>query len=181
MLVQSYHLDLFAPPCDPGAERWSAKAALADDIGDALPYLNATIKGAIPKGLSVYNHAARALTWRMGGHTIAVRPREIAISNLLDQDAAATEMQRVAGLINRTWDRRAEITPSIEMRQRLKPMEVYKLLPATNCKECGQPTCFTFALKITVGEADPEQCAPLFTHAYSEKRAQLLARLESAA
>ena len=175
MLVQSYRLEVFAPPCDPGAERWSAKAALDDDIGDALPYLNAMVKSAI------YNHAARALTWRMGGHTIAVRPREIAISNLLDKDAAATEMQRVVGLINRTWEQRDEITPSTEMRQRLKPMEVYKLLPATNCKECGQPTCFTFALKITAGEAELEQCVPLFTDAYREKRAQLLARLESAA
>jgi ArsR family metal-binding transcriptional regulator len=175
MLLQSYHLDLFAPPCAPGAERWSAKAALDDDIGDALPYLNVTIKRAI------YNHAARALTWRMGGHTIAVRPREIAISNLLDKDAAAIETKRIVDLINRTWERRAEITPSIEMRQRLKPMEVYKLLPATNCKECGQPTCFTFALKITAGEVELEQCASLFTDAYREKREQLLVRLESAA
>ena len=175
MLLQSYQSNLFAPPCAPGAERWSAKAALDDDIGDALPYLNASIKSAI------YNHAARALTWRMGGHSFAVRPREIAISNLLDKDAAATEMQRVAELINRTWERRAEIAPSIEMRQRLKPMDVYKLLPATNCKECGQPTCFTFALKITAGEAELEQCAPLFTDVYREKRGQLLARLESAA
>jgi ArsR family metal-binding transcriptional regulator len=175
MLLQSYHLDLFAPPCAPGAERWSAKAALDDDIGDALPYLNATIKSAI------YNPPARALTWRMGGHTFAVRPREIAISNLLDKDAAAIEVKRIVDLINRTWERRAEITPSIEMRQRLKPMEVYKLLPATNCKECGQPTCFTFALKITAGEVELEQCASLFTDAYREKREQLLARLESAA
>lgn len=174
MLVQSYQLEVFAPPCEPGAERWSARAALADDIGDALPYLNATIKSAI------YNHAARALTWRMGGHTIAVRPREIAISNLLDQDAAATEMQRVVGLINRTWERRAEITPSIEMRQRLKPMDVYKLLPATNCKGCGQPTCFTFALKLVAGEVELEQCAPLFTDASREKREKLVALLEGA-
>jgi ArsR family metal-binding transcriptional regulator len=174
MLLQNYRLEVFAPPCDPGAERWCAKAALDDDMGDALPYLNATIKNAI------YNHAARALTWRMGGHTLAVRPREIAISNLLDKDAATIEVKRVVDLINRTWERRAEIAPSIEMRQRLKPLEVYKLLPATNCKKCGQPTCFTFALKITAGEAELEQCAPLCTDAYREKREKLVALLEGA-
>jgi ArsR family metal-binding transcriptional regulator len=116
----------------------------------------------------------------MGGHTIAVRPREIAISNLRDKDAAATEMQHVVEIINRTWERRAEITPSIEARQRLKPMEVYKLLPATNCKACDQPTCFTFALKLTAGEVEPEQCAPLFTDAYREQRDRLIALLEGA-
>jgi ArsR family metal-binding transcriptional regulator len=89
-------------------------------------------------------------------------------------------MQRVVELIKRTWEHRAEITPSIEMRQRLKPMQVYRLLPATNCKGCGQPTCFTFALKLTAGEAELEQCAPLFTDAYREKRDQLIALLEGA-
>jgi ArsR family metal-binding transcriptional regulator len=175
MLLQSYDLDLFSPACEPGAERWSAKAALAEDIGDALPYLNATLKGAI------YNHAARALTWRMGGHAIAIRPREIAVSNLRDREGAATEIKRVVDLVNQTWERRAEIAPSTEMRQRLKPMDVYKLLPATNCQACGQPTCFTFALKVTAGEAEPEQCPPLFTDAYREKREKLLALLEGAA
>jgi ArsR family metal-binding transcriptional regulator len=174
MLLQTYSLNVFSPPCEPGAERWSVKAALDDDIGDALSYLNATLKGAI------YNHAACALTWRMGGHSIAIRPREIAISNLRDQDAAATEVKRVVDLINRTWERRAEMTPSVEMRQRLKPMDVYKLLPATNCKACGQPTCFIFALKVTAGEAQPEQCPPLFAEAYREQRGKLLALLEGA-
>ena len=175
MLLQGYTLDVFSPPCEPGAERWSVKAALEDDIGDTLPYLNTTLKGAI------YNHAARALTWRMGGHSVAIRPREIAISNLRDKDAAATEVQRVVDIVNRTWERRAEITPSVEMRQRLKPMDVYKLLPATNCKVCGQPTCFTFALKVTAGEVEIEQCAPLFTDAYREKRERMLALLDGAA
>ena len=174
MLLQSYHLNVFAPPCDPGAERWAVKAVLDDDIGDALPYLNATLKGAI------YNHAAGALTWRMGGHSIAIRPREIAISNLLDQDAAAIEVKRMVDIINRTWDRRIEITPSIDMRQRLKPLEVYKYLPATNCKVCGQPTCFTFALKVTAGEVEIEQCAPLSTEAFRDKREKLLALMEGA-
>jgi ArsR family metal-binding transcriptional regulator len=174
MLLQTYHLKVVSPPCEPGAEKWTATAKLDDDIGEVLPYLNATLKRAI------YYHDARALTWRMGGHWIAVRPREIAISNLSDQASAAVEMKRVVDLVNRLWERRAAITPSIESRPRLKPMEVYRLLPATNCKECGQPTCFTFALKVTAGELEPEQCPPLLTDAYREKREKLSTLLEGA-
>ena len=66
------------------------------------------------------------------------------------------------------------------MRQRLKPMEVYKLLPGTNCKACGQPTCFTFALRVTAGAAEPEQCPPLFTEPLREKRDKLLSLMEGA-
>jgi len=173
MHLQTYHLQVFSPPCLPGAERWSATAALDADIGEVLPYLNAVLKGAI------YNHGARALIWRLDGHAIAIRPREIAVSNLADRESATTEITRVVDLVNRTWEHRAELTPSTEMRRRLKPMEVYKLLPATNCKACGQPTCFTFALKVTAGEAEPEQCPPLLTDAHREKREKLLALLNA--
>ncbi len=174
MLVTHFQIEVFSPACDPGSESWAAKAALEDDIEAALPYLNAALKGAM------YNHGARALTWRMGGHTIAIRPHEIAISNLPDKESAAAELQRVVDLVNHTWERRSEITPSVEMRQRLKPMDVFKLLPATNCKACGQPTCFTFALKLTAGEFEPQKCPPLFTDSYRDKREQLLALLEGA-
>ena len=30
----------------------------------------------------------------------------------------------------------------------LKALDVYKLLPKKNCKECGDPTCLTFAMKL---------------------------------
>ncbi|MBC7261001.1 MAG: hypothetical protein H5T63_03220, partial [Chloroflexi bacterium] len=55
-----------------------------------------------------------------------------------------------------------------------------KLLPGSNCKACGQPTCFTFALKLVAGQANIALCTPLFEEAYREQREQLLQMLESA-
>ncbi|MCJ7561025.1 acetyl-CoA decarbonylase/synthase complex subunit gamma, partial [Candidatus Bathyarchaeota archaeon] len=43
----------------------------------------------------------------------------------------------------------------------LSPIDVYKLLPKTNCKECGQENCMAFATKIVNREVTLEQCAPL--------------------
>ena len=43
----------------------------------------------------------------------------------------------------------------------LSPIDVYKLLPRTNCKECGQENCMAFATKIVNREVTLEQCAPL--------------------
>jgi acetyl-CoA decarbonylase/synthase complex subunit gamma len=40
----------------------------------------------------------------------------------------------------------------------LKALDVYKLLPRKNCKECGDPTCLTFAMKLAAGKADVELC-----------------------
>ncbi len=43
----------------------------------------------------------------------------------------------------------------------LSPIDVYKLLPRTNCKECGQENCMAFATKIVNREVQIDQCPPL--------------------
>ncbi len=40
----------------------------------------------------------------------------------------------------------------------LKALDIYKLLPKKNCKECGDPTCLTFAMKLAGGKADVDLC-----------------------
>lgn len=40
----------------------------------------------------------------------------------------------------------------------LKALDIYKLLPKKNCKECGDQTCLTFAMKLAQGKGDPEAC-----------------------
>jgi acetyl-CoA decarbonylase/synthase complex subunit gamma len=40
----------------------------------------------------------------------------------------------------------------------LKALDIYKLLPKRNCKECGDPTCLTFAMKLAGGKADVDLC-----------------------
>jgi ArsR family transcriptional regulator len=114
--IEGYDLEIFTPPCEPGAERFSAVARLTTDISEVLPYLNATLRGA------VYHHAAKALTWKKGGHNIAFHAYQIATSNVEDQEAARKEIEGLIALVNRTWERRAEIAPDHETHQRPTPM-----------------------------------------------------------
>jgi ArsR family metal-binding transcriptional regulator len=155
MLIESYDLEVFTPPCEPGAERFSAIAHLNVDISGVLPYLNATLRGA------VYHPEANALTWKKGGHNIAFHASEIATSNAVDRDGAERELKGLIDLVNRTWERRAEITPNMETRKRPTPMVVYKLLPGTNCKQCGEATCWIFAAKLTTSQKRLADCPPL--------------------
>jgi ArsR family metal-binding transcriptional regulator len=169
MLIDDYDLELFTPPCEPGAETWSAIARLTADISEVLPYLNATLRGA------VYNHAAQALTWKKGGRNTAFHPYEIAASNLEDRAEAEQVITGLIKTVNRTWEKRAEIEPDLEMRQRPTPMALFKLLPGTNCKACGQPTCFTFVLKLAAGQQKLDDCPPLLQPDYVDRLAQLRA------
>jgi len=167
MLIQKVDLEVFTPPCDPGAERYAAKARLMVDITEVLPYLNAVLRGAI------YLPDAPALTWKKGGHVIAFHPYEIATSNVEDRDEAEKELRGLIDLVNRTWERRAEITPDYTTRQRPTPMAIYKLLPNTNCKKCGEPTCYTFALRLAASQKKLSDCPVLDEPQYAEKRSAL--------
>jgi ArsR family metal-binding transcriptional regulator len=140
---------------------------LTADISAVLPYLNAALRGA------VYHPAANALTWKKGGHNIAFHAFEIAISNVEDRDGAEKELKGLIELVNRTWERRAEITPDTTTHQRPTPMAIYKLLPNTNCKQCGEPTCYSFALKLAVSQKKIANCPPLAEPQFAERLAAL--------
>jgi len=43
----------------------------------------------------------------------------------------------------------------------ISPIDVYKLLPRTNCKECGEENCMAFAAKLVNREVALEDCPPL--------------------
>jgi len=45
----------------------------------------------------------------------------------------------------------------------LSPIDVYKLLPKTNCKECGEENCMAFATKVVNREVSVNNCPPLLT------------------
>lgn len=167
MLIEKYDLEVFTPPCEPGAERFSAIARLVTDIREVLPYLNATLRGA------VYSAAAPSLVWTKAGHWVAFHPYQVAISNVADREAAIHELEELVKVVNRTWERRAEIQPSFDERRRPAPMAVYKLLPQTNCKACGQPTCFVFAAKLTLGQVGLTACPALQEPQYADRLAQL--------
>lgn len=121
----------------------------------------------------MYLPQANALTWKKGGHNIAFHAYEIATSNVEDRDGAERELRGLIELVNRTWERRDEITPDSTTRQRPTPMAIYKLLPNTNCKQCGEPTCYSFALKLAATQRKLVDCPPLSQPQYAEKLAAL--------
>lgn len=52
----------------------------------------------------------------------------------------------------------------------LKGLDIFKLSPKKNCKECGSPTCMAFSMKVAQGAADISAC-PYFSE---EAKASLM-------
>ncbi|GBE58487.1 corrinoid/iron-sulfur protein large subunit [bacterium BMS3Abin01] len=50
----------------------------------------------------------------------------------------------------------------------LSGLQIFKLLPKTNCKECGQATCMAFAMQLAAGKAELDKCPYVSDEAKAE-------------
>ena len=155
-------------PCVVNPEWIRIKTELSDDVSEVLPYLNAVLKDA------VYNPEGKSLTFRFRGGQMLVTifPRAINLAQVPSREEGEEALNELRDLINRTWEGRKEITPVYEKRA-LKARDVLDLLPKTNCRECGLPTCFAFAMSVIQGRRKPEDCPPLNRPEFGEKRKAL--------
>jgi ArsR family metal-binding transcriptional regulator len=155
MLLRSYSKEIFRPGCNPGFESVLCIAHLDQDITEVLPYLNAALGGFD------YLKDPPAVIFRSQGKLITVHGDKIAVNALKDEAEADKILDWLKREINETWENRAGIEPSCEGAPKPKLIEILKLLPKTNCKQCGQPTCLVFAARVAEGVRGPEDCPPL--------------------
>ncbi len=155
MLLKGYAKEIFRPECNPSFQSLHCIAHLDQDVGEVLPYLNAVLGGF------EYLKEPPAVTFKVHGKIITVHPRKIAVNALKDEEEADKILEWLRREINEAWEKRAEIKPRYEGTPKPKLLEILKLLPKTNCRECGQPTCMVFAARIAEGAKGPEDCPPL--------------------
>jgi len=99
-----------------------------------------------------------SVTFRVQGKLITVHGQKIAINALKDENEARKIVEWIMREINDAWEKRDEIEPCYEGMPKPKVIEILKLLPKTNCKECGAPTCMVFATLVADGAKDSTDC-----------------------
>ena len=151
MLVNAYTKSFVRPP-NPMAQHLRCFASLDVDLTEVLPYLNTALKG------HQYFKEPPSLTLKYQAKLITLYPRMIAINIVKDEDEAGDILEWLKREINDIWERRGEIEPSFEIAPRPRVFDILKLLPKTNCRKCGEPTCMVFAVSLSNGEKNPEQC-----------------------
>jgi ArsR family metal-binding transcriptional regulator len=168
MLINDYRLEVEVSKHSAEEFEYEAIAHLPVDIREVMPYLNATLRGAD------YMPAGPVLAWRKDDRGIGFWPDRIAVDHLESREQAAEVISELVAMVNGIWERRGEIEPDHKQRERLQPLELYRLLPRTNCKVCGQDSCLNFALKLAAGLVELRGCTPLYEEdGYSEQREKL--------
>jgi len=167
VLIDDYELALSTPDCDLASPVYAARVTFGADISEVLPYVNATVdKGEFVPGIPV-------LVWKEASRKYALRPSEIAISSIADREEAVEAAQELVRRINAIWDDRENMEPSFTTYERPKVLDVFKLLPRTNCRKCGVPTCMAYADMLIKEKRKIEDCPPLGEEGYAESAESL--------
>jgi len=102
------------------------------------------------------------------------------LAKIDDEKEAEEILIWLKNLINETYELRNRIETNFSKGAELKALDIYKLLPGTNCKKCGELTCLAFAVKLVGQEIEIKKCIPLFSDEFKGKRKVLLDLIHAA-
>ena len=163
MDLKDYSLEIVNNHCIPGAMSVNGIARLKTDISGVIPYLNASLGGA------QCTENPPTVTFKTGGKLISVQERVITVNGVENEQQARKIIDWMIREINETWTNRERIVPRYAVQSSPSVLEIIKLLPQTNCGDCGAPTCMVFAVQAAEGAKDEQQCPGLS----DEKKAAL--------
>lgn len=163
-LITNYRFELIEDHHSPGSGRYSGRIIFPTDISASFPYLNTVLDDAL------YDHENSILIGVNNHRRYALRPHEIQVGMVTDPSKASMIVDEVVELVNRVWREHECITPSFRERKLPTVYDIYKLLPRTNCKECGYSTCLAYAADIRNGVISLDKCPLLSKSEYTQNR-----------
>lgn len=151
-------------PCLVEADMIRITAETSTDIAEIMPYLNALM----PK--ATYNEETKTITFTEDRRVITIYPSKIEMGKVKGISDAISVLSWVRDMVNKTYENRDSIEPSTKRKVKINALELYRYLPKTNCRECGELTCLAFAVKVLMEEQKIINCSPLQQPEFSENR-----------
>lgn len=124
-------------------------------LDEVLPYL-ATLPGIL-----AYNPDALTLTFRRPAGFMTLYTDRVYITQVKNADEGLELLAALKDAINATWDNREQLVAVTFARRAPRPLDVWTLLPQTNCRQCGEATCMAFAMGLLQHKRSVIECPPL--------------------
>ncbi len=140
----------------------------SQSLAEVIPYL-ATLPSIV-----TYNPDTPSLTFRRRPGFLTLYADKVLITQVTDNEEGKELLNGLVEAINTTWTQREELVAVLQPRRILRPLDIYALLPQTNCAQCGEATCMAFAAKLFMQERSVDECPPLFADPGFEERAATL-------
>lgn len=155
------------PACHPGVMMLSADFDLPVDVSELFPYINAALDDA--KMYDNPMHIKFTFSGRMYV-LYASKGMGTPFETLADAEGG---VNRMIEYLNGLYRNRETITPNNKIYKPIAVIDVFKILPGTNCKSCGFATCLAFAAALSKGEVPYAQCPDLTSTELKGKLAEI--------
>jgi ArsR family metal-binding transcriptional regulator len=123
-------------------------------LAEVLPFL-ATLPGVI-----AYNPGLPALTFRRQPGFLTLYAERATFTQVRSVEEGLALLAALVEAVNATWEHRAELVAVRERRRPARPLDVYALLPQSNCGQCGEATCMAFAFALLQQRRQLADCLP---------------------
>lgn len=148
-------------PCIAESDKIRVIAVFDKPFHEAIPIL------FLMTPASTYNEALCALSFRTSrGELVSVYGSgRICIATVSGIERAKEILEALRKAVEKAYNimrERGGVSKSVlEAKMKIRPLDVYKLLPKTNCGDCGESSCMAFAVKLVNGQASPDECPHL--------------------
>ena len=127
-----------------------------------FPYINNTVQGAL------YFDNPERIQFIFEGVQCTLFSHEIIAAGFNDYDHARSFGENLLNFLNALYEKRNSIKPNYRKAKHLSTIDIYKILPQTNCGDCSFPSCLAFASALSRSKARTNQC-PGFVQPIEEK------------
>lgn len=155
-------------PCLAEPDRIIVIGKTSQPLTNVIPYL-ATLPDVI-----AYNPATYTLTFRRQRGFMTLYADKVYITQVKDVKEGLELLKALTDAINATWAHRAELVAATAARSSPRLLDIWALLPQTNCKQCDEATCLAFAAALLQHKRLPSECPVLVSDpAFNDRQATL--------
>jgi DNA-binding CsgD family transcriptional regulator/ArsR family metal-binding transcriptional regulator len=129
-----------------------AEFKLAADVSCLAPYINAVVQRA------VYFEKPPYIKFMLDGFLCTICQDSGAAAAFSDRPQALEFMERLLVFLNDIDRRKDSIEPNHRRYRPISVLDIFRLLPQTNCRECGYATCMAFAAALSKGKTISPRC-----------------------
>ena len=125
---------------------------LDGDISPLFPYINAVAKSA-----SLLENPP-FIRFVLDGFSCGLYPDHGVAASFTTSQEALGFLDRLMDFLNDIAARRDRLIPNYKKWNPVPVLQIFRLLPQTNCGSCGYPSCLAFAAALSTQKTSPERC-----------------------
>ncbi len=134
---------------------WSVSFKPGQPVDALFAYINGILDDAL------WYEQPNHVRFLLDGRRCLLYPERAAAHFFTSRESALAFIRPLMDFLKDIDDRKAAIQPNYNRITHVHVLDILKLLPGTNCGDCGFATCMAFAAAVSRGKATADACPGL--------------------